>query len=214
MRNSSWATVIIVSLLLFATWGYTKNFSHVPEIPLKRPLSELPMVLEKFHGRTLTLSDDVYRILRPTDMLFREYIAASGEEVEVYVSYHGKQTSEFHPHSPRICMPASGWSQSATEQKTISLADGRNVQAVRTEYVKGMNRIIFLYWYQTGGRFMASEYLQKFSMIADAMFRRRTDIAFVRISTTVDKDEAAAAEKRLENFVKIFVPTLEQVLPE
>ncbi|MDL1968392.1 MAG: EpsI family protein [Deltaproteobacteria bacterium] len=214
MKNSSWATVIIISLLLFATWGYTKNFSHVPEIPLKRPLSKLPMVLDKFHGRTLTLSDDIYRILRPTDMLFREYVTDSGEKVEVYVSYHSKQTSEFHPHSPRICMPASGWLQSGTEQKSISLADGKVIRTARAEYVKGLNRILFLYWYQTGGRFMANEYLQKFSMIADAMFRRRTDVAFVRVSTTVEGKGVTVAERRLENFVKIFVPTLDQVLPE
>lgn len=214
MRNFSWTAVIIVSLLLFATWAYTKNFSHVPQIPLARPLSELPVVLGKFYGRTLTLSDDVYRILSPTDMLFREYVTGSGEKVEVYVSYHGKQTSKFHPHSPRICMPASGWIPGGNTRKTISLSKGRNVQAVQAEYVKGLDRMIFLYWYQTGGRYMTSEYLQKFFMIGDAIFRRRTDIAFVRISTLADTDGIAATEKRLENFVRIFVPALDQVLPE
>ena len=214
MRDSSWSRIIIVSLLLFATWSYTHNFSRVPEMSLNRPLLELPMHLGEFHGHTLRLSDEVSKVLGPADIISREYVGTSGEKVDLYVSYHGKQTSKSHPHSPRMCMPASGWVPSGNAQKSISLSDGGIVRAVRAKYVKGLDQMIVLYWYQTGRRYMTTEYLQKLYMVIDGIFRRRTDIAFVRVSALVDREGLAAAEKRLENFVKVFVPALNQILPE
>jgi EpsI family protein len=143
----------------------------------------------------------------------REYVTDAGEKVDVYVSYHGKQTSEAHPHSPRICLPASGWFPSGSFQNSISLGDGTDVRVVEGHYIKGLDRRVFWYWYQTGTRYFTNEYLEKVYMIVDAMFRRRTDIAFIRLTTDVNEGGIVAAQKRLKDFVKVLVPQLNQILP-
>ncbi len=214
MKNTSWYAAIIISFLLSSAWFLTSTYANIQEMKLNQPLSELPVVLENFKSREINITEDVYNILKTDDLLYRDYTSDTGEKVSVFVSYHGKQTSEAHPHSPRICLPANGWEISDSELKTIAIEEEKSIQMVRSEYKKGSETVIFLYWYQTGERYFAGEYRQKLYMIIDGIFKRRTDVAFVRVSTTVDDRGFDEADKRLEQFIRILTPSLNRILPK
>ena len=213
MKNISWYAVAFISFLLFATLSVTRSFSNVQEMQLNRPISDLPIVLDNFKSRDIDITEDVYNILKTDDLLYREYTESSGEKVDVFMSYHRKQTSEAHPHSPRICMPANGFENTDSGKKTIRLDNGEKFTVIREEYSKGTDKIIAWYWYQTGDRRMSSEYLQKFYMILDGIFKRRTDVAFIRITINTDAQGVKSAEKTFEKFVKVLVPALNQIIP-
>jgi len=50
-------------------------------------------------------------------------------------------------------------------------------------------RQLVLYWYQTHGRIIASEYSAKPYMVLDSIRMNRTDAALVRVITPLDRSE-------------------------
>jgi len=73
-------------------------------------------------------------------------------------------------------------------------------------------RFIVLYWYQSHGRIIASEYRAKLYTLRDALVLGRTDSTLVRITVPVSTDEAAATRTAM-TFATLLAPRLEQVLP-
>ena len=81
---------------------------------------------------------------------------------------------------------------------------------------KGIDRQLVIYWYQSHGRVVASEYWSKFYLVADAVRLNRTDGAIVRIIVPI-AGESAGAEQKAENtavsFAKELLPKLQPFLP-
>jgi EpsI family protein len=76
----------------------------------------------------------------------------------------------------------------------------------------GESKVLVLYWYQSHGRVIASEYWAKIYMVVDALRLNRTDSALVRIATTVHNDERSPRELALD-FAEKVVPQLDELLP-
>jgi EpsI family protein len=90
------------------------------------------------------------------------------------------------------------------------------VDANRYVIQKGLNRQLVLYWYQSHGRTVASEYWSKFFLIRDAMRLNRTDAALVRVMVPIDpkaNDGELLAEQQASEFVKSVFPLLPEYVP-
>jgi EpsI family protein len=74
------------------------------------------------------------------------------------------------------------------------------------------HRLIVLYWYQSHGDIVASEYAAKLHTIRDAIALHRTDSALVRVTVPVTTDEAAAIQSAVD-FASLVAPHLNLVLP-
>ena len=70
-----------------------------------------------------------------------------------------------------------------------------------------------LYWYQSRGRTIASEYMRRFWLVVDAMTRRRTDGALVEVSAPVEGSVEEVLDLELDFVRKIF-PLLSDYLPD
>jgi EpsI family protein len=73
-----------------------------------------------------------------------------------------------------------------------------------------------LYWYQSHGRTVASEYWSKFYLIGDAVRLNRTDAALVRVIMPIDPragDGEDVAERHASDFVRALFPLLPDYLP-
>jgi len=80
---------------------------------------------------------------------------------------------------------------------------------------KGLDRQLVLYWYQSHGRVVASEYWGKIYTVVDALRYNRTDAAMIRVMTPLnDQSPEQAAEARAVQFVQALFPQLSQYLPE
>jgi EpsI family protein len=81
---------------------------------------------------------------------------------------------------------------------------------------KGEHKQVVLYWYQSQGRVVASEYASKVYMVLDAMRTNRTDASLVRVIVpTADLTPTAEgeAERSAVEFVQGMFPLLGQYLP-
>lgn len=132
-------------------------------------------------------------------------------ELGVYVGFYGTQRAGDSVHSPKNCLPGAGWQPVHAARIALPLASGAamaNLYVVENE----RQRFIVLYWYQSHGRIIASEYRAKLYTLRDALVLGRTDSTLVRITVPVSTDEAAATRTAM-TFATLLAPRLEQVLP-
>jgi len=116
------------------------------------------------------------------------------------------------PHSPKVCLPATGWTPEVTGEVTLDTAAGA-ITVNRYVVTNRMQRAVVLYWYQTPGRVIAGEWAAKLWLVADALRDKRTDTALVRVIAwpTVGKDDAATTVAT--GFARELYPRLRDFLP-
>ena len=95
----------------------------------------------------------------------------------------------------------------------LPLPDGRKVPVNLYILRKASDEELVLYWYQSHGRIVASEYWGKFYLVYDALRLNRTDAALVRITTPVEDGDEATAKQRAIGFAKQVAMDVEQIIP-
>jgi exosortase D (VPLPA-CTERM-specific) len=162
-----------------------------------------PMQLGEWSGQHNKLEGDIIRKLGMDDYLMVNYKHPNQRlPVNLYIAYYSSQRKGVSPHSPRVCIPGGGWEIS--ELKRIEV---NGHPANRVIIQKGENRQIVYYWFQGHGRIVANEYINKWYLFLDAVFKNRTDGALVRYVTAVLPNETieAADERVLELMIKADV---------
>jgi EpsI family protein len=127
-----------------------------------------------------TIDQDVQAVLKADDYIVRSYATTDGKRADVFVAYYASQKAGESMHSPKNCLPGSGWEPVLNDRVQI---DGPNGPVEVNRYVveKGRYRSLILYWYHSGKRIYASEYLGKGYLIADSALSGHRDGAIARI---------------------------------
>jgi EpsI family protein len=141
-------------------------------------------------------------------------MSASGEQANLYIAAFRSQRNGKSPHSPKNCLPGSGWSPLVEDETSIDVGEPAPIVVNRYIVSHGNDRSLVLYWYQSRGRVVASEYKAKFWVVADAMRYNRTDTAIVRVVVPIANQDNDAAERTGVAFVKTFYPAVRQILPQ
>lgn len=137
----------------------------------------------------------VFENLQPDDYLMRSYTNPSiAVPVSLYVAYYRTQRNGHIPHSPKNCLPGSGWTPETAGSAEIAVAGGETLRVNRYIVQKDENRALVLYWYQCWNRVDASEYAARMHLLLDAVKYNRTDTALVRVTVPVIPNEKAAGE--------------------
>jgi EpsI family protein len=158
-------------LLIFATVAVSRLSEPGKPENLQRPLET---VHEKINGfvavSQLTPPEGVLRTPKPASYLSRMY-QRGGRQLELYIAFYSQQRPGESMYSPRNCLPGSGWE--IQESGTVAVRfDGRTARINKCFVQNGSERRLVLYWYQSKGRIIASEYLGKILMIRDALVGR------------------------------------------
>jgi EpsI family protein len=202
---------LAVYALLIAA-GLYLNLHRDLGVPMKKPFDQFPDSVSRWRmtGES-RLSADVQAVLKASDVLMRDYRSDQGEQVQLYIGYHdgGKDAGEIH--SPKHCLPGSGWYEVSSTRTRIPAAGG-DLNLVRAVYQKGEQKELFLYWYQVRGASISEEYSLKVAEIANSVRFGRRDAAFIRISVPFRTGEQQAAALG-ERFVADFYPTIRAFLP-
>jgi EpsI family protein len=103
--------------------------------------------------------------------------------------------------------------------RTSPLPDAptRTIVLNRIVIQRGLDRQVALYWYQSHGRVVASEYWGKIYTVLDSVRLHRTDAAMVRILCPIagsDPSAEQAASRAAVEFVQALFPLLGRFLPE
>ena len=211
---------LIVFIALIVASGVIARAERVERVPIRQPFTTFPMSFGEWRGRNNPpLSEQEAKILGADDYLTRTYFAP-GRSTGLYVSYWETQKRGDTVHSPLNCLPGAGWEPVSKKPLRIAVAgsDGASSDIQVNRYIiqKGLDRLLVLYWYQSHGRVVDSEYWGKFYLVSDAVRLGRSDTAIVRVTTVIaDTSEAAEAraEKNATEFVQRLFPSLDEYLP-
>jgi EpsI family protein len=190
-------------------------------VPLRASFASFPMQLGEWRGVAQPpMSEQVAKVLGADDYLTRAYFTPDRSGVGLFVGYWQSQRQGDTIHSPLNCLPGAGWEPVSNTKFTFP--DPRNpsgpaLTVNRVLIQKGIEKQLVLYWYQSHGRIVASEYWGRFYLMADAMRMNRTDGSIVRVIAPVAPGAADAegvAERRALDFISVLLPKLDGFLPE
>jgi EpsI family protein len=186
--------------------------SRQKPVPLHAPLRDFPVTLAHWQGVDQPLTDETIKAVAVDEYVNRIYSDNSKQPVQLYIGYYKSQATGDTIHSPKNCLPGSGWDPVSTGRVLLTAPDGKQLSV--NEYIveKGIDRDVVLYWYQSRGRVIASEYSAKAWMALDALNRGRTDGALVRIITPQGGD-MTAARARAVAFAEVMYPHLGEFVP-
>jgi len=202
----------IIVFILLGLVGLYLNLHQDLATPTKRPFSEFPIA----QGQWLMVSeaefsDSVLKVLKASDYISRQYKDATGSQVGLYVGYHSGVKGGGGIHSPKHCLPGSGWYEVSTKQEVL-FADATPIHIVRAIYQKGDRKELFVYWFQVRERSLSDEYSLKLAEITNSALYRRRDSTFIRISVPFETDEPKA-HALANQFIRDFQPTIKSFLP-
>ena len=206
---------VISFVVLLAAGVLIRSISHGEETPLRQSFGEFPLHIEPWSGRPLELDTKMLEVLRVDDYVLRQYWDTQGSPVELYVGYYKSQRQGATYHSPKNCLPGSGWTFLHTGKAYLHVAQRpeQSVEINKFTIQKGLDKQLVLYWYHDRGRIITSEYWAKVYMIWDAMRRQRTDGAFVRITVPFGGEGEEMALMQGRAFAEAIFPLLHEYLP-
>ena len=206
MRN-----FLIATILLTGTLIYLNFLSSVQAVPLLQPLDKFPVKIGEFTmASEQTFSDAVLANLGVDHYIMREYRDESGYPLWLYLGYYEIQSEGEMIHSPKHCMPGSGWNSLETTGVRVDSPEG--VVTISRMYLqKGLEKQLAHYWYHGRGRVVSNEYIDRGYMVLDSLLKRRSDEALVRI-TGSGADFEGDSEKQLV-FARDLLMILNEFLP-
>ncbi len=206
--KTSWKFTVTAALLALTWAAATMSANRSPE-PLVQPLNSIPQQIGDWTASADRYLDaDTERVLKPTAYLSRVY-RRGGVFLDFFTAFYALQEAGETMHSPRNCLPGSGWEVWRHETVDV-LVDGKRVTLNNYGVQNGARRMVVLYWYQTPERIVASEYYAKVCLVWDAVMRSRTSGSIVRI---VAPDRPDAFKAALD-FAAEVIPQVQRCLPK
>ncbi len=204
---------LMFAVLLGATTGMA-YLSHGEATPPAKPLSDFPTQIAGFKTvAEMPLDQETIDQLGVTDYLNRWYFSPLQGQVGLYIGYFRSQRTGASIHSPKNCLPGSGWQPEKATIFELPVDDGRKVPINLYVVRKDLDEQLILYWYQAHGRVVASEYWGKFYLVYDALRLNRTDAALVRIAVPIVHGDEGQAHSRAIAFAKQITQDVDQIIP-
>jgi EpsI family protein len=146
-------------------------------------------------------------VLKATSYLSRTY-QRNDQNIDFFMAFYALQQAGEAMHSPKNCLPGSGWEVWRHDTTEVSV-NGEQVVLNQYGVQRETQRMVVLYWYQTPGRVVANEYHVKMYLVWDALLRNHTSGSIVRL---VVDDEPTAVDAALE-FAAQMIPLVQTRLP-
>ncbi|HXM44506.1 MAG TPA: EpsI family protein [Bryobacteraceae bacterium] len=213
IRNKYAGILTLVLVVQTALFYAALRGEKVPSGP---PLDLFPVQLGSWHElQNYPVEQEIKDQLKADDLLNRLYgdpesRAAAG----LFVAYFKTQRTGQSPHSPKNCLPGSGWEPEATGVLEV-VVEGQPEPIRINRYVvsHGDEKSVVLYWYQSQRRVIASEFSAKFWLVMDSIRYHRSDTALVRVTVPVANNDPEAATRIGVSFVRTVFPVLKSYLP-
>ena len=203
--------------VVFLSTGVFAHRAMQPEaVPARESLAALPWTLGDWRGAPATpFEDRIVEVLGVDDYINRYYVNPEQVHVSLYVGYYESQRQGDAIHSPLNCLPGSGWEPIEKARISIDIPGRGPVTVNRFVIQKGLDRQVVLYWYQSQGRVVASEYASKAYLIYDSMRHNRSEAAMIRVISPILPGEPGdgPAGDRVVAFTQELLPRLSAYLP-
>jgi len=203
-------------MVLIAQTGVFYVASRGEQVPAGPPLDRFPARLESWQEvENYPVEQEIRDQLKADDLLNRIYKSpASRAGVDLFVAYFKTQRTGQSPHSPKNCLPGSGWEPEATGRLDVAVTgQPEPIRINRYVVSHGDDKSVVLYWYQSQRRVIASEFAAKFWLVLDSIRYHRSDTALVRVTVPVIAGDQGTATQLGVAFVQTLFPVLKGYLP-
>lgn len=212
--DNKYTRVLTLVLVIQASLFYAA--SRGERVPSGPALDIFPAQLGVWHEeQNYPIEQEIRDQLKADDMLNRLYSDAQTHAIAgLFVAYFKTQRTGQSPHSPKNCLPGSGWEPEATG--SLDVAVQGQLQPIRiNRFVvsHGGEKSVVLYWYQSQRRVIASEFSAKFWLVLDSIRYHRSDTALVRVTVPVSNNDLDSATRTGVAFVQTVFPVLKSYLP-
>src|SRR5262249_5895980 len=110
---------------------------------------------------------------------------------DLFVAFYAQQRAGESMHSPKHCLPGAGWEIWNYASMDIPV-NGQIYKINKYSISREGVRSVVLYWYQSKGRIIASEYMGKVLLARDALMQDSTAASIVRVTVP---DEPGALDE-------------------
>src|ERR1700688_2189317 len=188
------------------------GFSRGETPPKYKPLDGFPTQVGGWRMiQQGVMEPEVTEVLRADDYVTRDYAASPTKYANLFVAFFKSQRAGQTPHSPKNCLPGSGWVWTVSDMIPVNVTGRADpIQVNRYIVSKGEDRSVVLYWYQSRDRVVASEYKAAAFTIADALRYNHTDTALVRVVVGSRSGHDDVATATAIQFIQAFYTTLRQ----
>jgi exosortase D (VPLPA-CTERM-specific) len=203
-------------IVLSATLVFSQGAELRQKIPPLKPFISFPVRIGEWTGYREFLDQTLTKTMNLNEYILVNYRNAQHRQVEFYVAYYDSQVKGESIHTPDTCLPGNGWIFEETGRKQIQLSEDGN-SAIRVNRalmdLAGSKQIAY-YWFPQRGRILNSLYELKLFAFWDALSKKRTDGALVRLVTPVYANERSEqSDERLQSFARLVVPMLNEYIP-
>jgi EpsI family protein len=182
-----------VLLLIGAAWAGGLADRRVPD-SLAMPLDRIGDQLAGWSRiADKELPSFTLNALDPTAYLLRTY-QKGPDQLELFIAYYAQQRAGESMHSPKHCLPGAGWEIWRHDSARVPV-NGQGVNVNMYSISNAGTRMLMLYWYQSNGRIVASEYVGKLLLAKDTLLSGHTAAALVRVSLP---DTPSAREQAIQ----------------
>jgi len=132
-------TITAILILTAALAGFVNTSERIKP---NRSFDLFPMEVNKWKGTKSRLDQEVYNVLGVEDYILSNYISTQNKNVvNLYVGFYQSQKEGDIIHSPKNCMPGSGWNiqESSTEEFSVE-ENGKKIKVARLLLVKGSEK--------------------------------------------------------------------------
>jgi EpsI family protein len=204
-----------IVLILFILTGILINLLRYSRVESKRlPLfSSLPLQFGDWNGQEYFFSEETNQVLKADTYAFRKYTSGEGKELWLFLAYFKSQKYGSQIHSPKNCLPGSGWKIMSRKKILIKTDTGSDLKVNKLLISDKLSTEVMYYWFQTRSGIITSELGLKLDLVFNSLKRAPTDAAFVRINLPLNQLSEKEAQLMLEDFLKVFLPKIKEILP-
>jgi EpsI family protein len=202
----------VAACLILALQAGASRMLKIDESKIGIPqLHDIPLQVDRWKSSGEEyMPPETAAYLKPDEYIMRDYVdEASGSDVNLFVAYFKSLQNTYGPHSPKICLPGSGWLVSSSKIVNMDVP-GRPGGIPVNEFTmeQGSQRIFVLYWYQNDRDIWAEEFHAKLRLLPDLIRYRRSDVSLVRFVTPMRSSEPGEELKNCRQFSQRVFPML------
>lgn len=187
------------------------------DLPVKiAPLSMLPQTFGDWKGvGDRPMEPEVQEVLKASDSLTRFFVRNGDRQVvSLFVAFFESQRNGVSPHSPKNCLPGSGWVPTSNGFADLEIPGHGKITVNRYIVTKDRQSNVVYYWYQSHRRSVASEYAAKVWLVADAIRYRRSDTSLIRIVVPTEDSRVEEADRLAVDFIQKSFPGVVGYFPQ
>jgi EpsI family protein len=171
----------ITAIVLIAVAGIyaTQLRRGVPSVGRLPELERVPAEIAGWRSESIPTDSTTAAVLDADVTMKRVYTRSDGTEVGVFVAYFAQQQVNSQMHSPRNCLPGSGWKVRRIANEIVPLGPGPQ-PVTRMIVARSRAEQEVLYWFRTRGGDLSGEYAVKWDLVKNSLARRPTDAAIIR----------------------------------